>query len=218
MADMTEALEGRPARRGSPDTSRASTSVSVASSPAPPAAGPHTVGSLLAVVVMVIGTVSALAVALLRTELAIASAVAIAALLPAAAVDLRVYRLPDPLVAAAAGLGLLVGLAEWRLGDRLAHITVGRLLLGIALFAGPLLLAHVASPAAMGFGDVKLAVVLGAALAPVDQLAPIVALLIACAIGAVAGAAAGRRTIPFGPALVVGAAVAAAITDQVVAR
>jgi leader peptidase (prepilin peptidase)/N-methyltransferase len=75
----------------------------------------------------------------------------------------------------------------------------------------PLVLVHLVSPAAMGFGDVKLAVALGAAaglIAPGLALTGLAAaagltLLLACC---------GRRvTVPFAPGLVSGTAAALAL-------
>lgn len=61
-------------------------------------------------------------------------------------------------------------------------------------------------PVAMGFGDVKLAAVLGALLGPQNLL---VGLLLAFVVGAVGGTAVralgGGRVVPFGPYLVLGA-------------
>ncbi|MBC7558576.1 MAG: prepilin peptidase, partial [Dermatophilaceae bacterium] len=76
-------------------------------------------------------------------------------------------------------------------------------------------LAVVVSPAGMGMGDVKLAGVLGLALGLAGLSATLLAVLIAFALHAVisvvllAARRAGRRTaLPFGPPLLVGAAVA----------
>ncbi|MEU8759770.1 A24 family peptidase [Streptomyces sp. NPDC048659] len=77
-------------------------------------------------------------------------------------VDARVHRLPDPLtLSLAAALPPLLGAAallpyaagSWR------HALLGALVLG-----GGYLLLHLTHPAGLGFGDVKLAVPLGAAL------------------------------------------------------
>jgi leader peptidase (prepilin peptidase) / N-methyltransferase len=72
-------------------------------------------------------------------------------------------------------------------------------------------------PVAMGFGDVKLAAVLGALLGTTGFL---VALLLAVVIGAVVGVAGrllgGSRFVPFGPFLVVGGLVAWAFAGPLV--
>lgn len=73
-------------------------------------------------------------------------------------------------------------------------------------------------PIAMGFGDVKLAAVLGALLGWESLL---VALLLAVLLGAVIGVigriAGGERTIPFGPYLVAGALIALFFGPQLIA-
>ena len=78
--------------------------------------------------------------------------------------------------------------------------------MGVCLLAGPLLLMHLVSPKSMGFGDVKIAMVLGAAVGAVHwQLALVV---VALAAGASATVALLRRMteIAFGPGLVGAAA------------
>ncbi len=73
-------------------------------------------------------------------------------------------------------------------------------------------------PVAMGFGDVKLAAVLGAIL---GWPALLVALFLAVTLGAVAGVTArlagGQRIIPFGPALLVGGVLALFFGHQIIA-
>lgn len=73
-------------------------------------------------------------------------------------------------------------------------------------------------PVAMGFGDVKLAAVLGGLLGTTGFL---VGLLLAVVIGAIVGVAqralGGSRFVPFGPFLVVGALLAWAFGDALVA-
>ncbi|MFC9895896.1 prepilin peptidase [Nocardia sp. NPDC127579] len=71
--------------------------------------------------------------------------------------DLRQWRLPDPLTGSLA-LGTL-GYA-WYAGQ------FGAGVIGAALLAVPYLLVHLAAPGALGAGDVKLAVGLGAAAGP----------------------------------------------------
>lgn len=73
-------------------------------------------------------------------------------------------------------------------------------------------------PVAMGFGDVKLAAVLGAVLGVTGF---VVGLLLAVLLGAVVGVAqrvaGGSRFVPFGPFLVAGGALAWAFADPLVA-
>src|SRR5262245_48419637 len=85
----------------------------------------------------------------------------------AAATDCRTRRVPDAIVA----LVLIpTALAVLLSGDPTQ--TAISALLGAALMAMPLLILHLAAPASMGFGDVKLAAALGAAI---GLLAPMLA-------------------------------------------
>ena len=127
--------------------------------------------------------------------------------------DLQHKRLPNaillPGAVVLAALLILGALAEDRPGDLRGSVVAAAAL--FALF----LLAAVVSPNGMGMGDVKLAGVLGLALGLAGLSATLVAMLIAFALHAVvsvvllAARRAGRRTaLPFGPPLLVGAAVA----------
>jgi leader peptidase (prepilin peptidase)/N-methyltransferase len=81
----------------------------------------------------------------------------------------------------------------------------------------PVLALHLLSPASMGFGDVKAAVVLGAAVGTVDARLAAVALCLAAAGGAAFGLATRRRAIPFGPFLVVASLVVLLANNAIVA-
>ncbi|HEY3486017.1 MAG TPA: prepilin peptidase [Ilumatobacteraceae bacterium] len=126
--------------------------------------------------------------------------VCFALLLAAARVDLREHRLPDRLVGAAALpiLGIAALAVTSQRGDIVAAIATGA-----ALLAGLLLVLHLADPAGMGFGDVKAAAVLGAALGVVDPQLALWVLGIASAVGLVWIGATRRRVIAFGAPLVV---------------
>ncbi|WP_415947886.1 prepilin peptidase [Streptomyces sp. KLOTTS4A1] len=130
-----------------------------------------------------------------------------------AAVDRQVHRLPDILTlplagAAAAGLGLAALAGGGGGGGRWS----GALLGGLALGGGYLLL-FLAHPRGMGFGDVKLAIVLGVTLGwygwEILFLGFLAGILYA---GGYAGALvllgrAGRRSVmPLGPCMLAGAA------------
>jgi leader peptidase (prepilin peptidase)/N-methyltransferase len=80
----------------------------------------------------------------------------------------------------------------------------------------PLLLLHLVSPSAMGFGDVKLAVVLGAAVGVLDWQLAVPALALAAGATATVGVVTRARTIPFGPGLLAGALVATLANDLLV--
>ena len=127
-------------------------------------------------------------------------------------IDLEHHRLPDAIVlklypAAVVGLaiaGLLSG--EWPLVDAGIGILVWLVVIGGVWF--------VSGGRGMGFGDVKLAPVLGATLGWVGVSAAVVGLFSAFALGALVGIVlmvarrAGRKSaIPFGPFLVVGSAI-----------
>lgn len=96
------------------------------------------------------------------------------------AVDLRSHRLPDPLTGAGALAVLAFAAGRGALGSAL---------LGAALLAGVYLAAHLAAPAGLGAGDVKLAVALGAAAACDGARAWVLAALAAPVFTAAAGLA-----------------------------
>jgi leader peptidase (prepilin peptidase)/N-methyltransferase len=120
-------------------------------------------------------------------------------LVQAAAVDIRTRRLPDRLLARS--LVMVLAVIVLRVGDGLASAVAGAVALAL-----PLLLAHLVDPSGLGFGDVKLAGVLGALVGLVDwRLAPL-ALGLAC-LAALAWVAVRRvRSLAFGPPLVGAAA------------
>ncbi|MGW2646776.1 prepilin peptidase [Streptomyces sp. NPDC001393] len=127
-----------------------------------------------------------------------------------AVVDFRVQRLPDPLTLplAAAALALL-GLAAL-LPEHAGHWLTA-LYGALALGAGYLVLFLI-NPAGMGFGDVKLALGMGAVLGWYGWSTVLLGAFAGFLLGAVYGAAlvvvrrAGRKSaIPFGPFLLAGA-------------
>lgn len=123
-------------------------------------------------------------------------------------IDLRERRLPDRIVlpATAAGFALLVLGA---IGDGEPEHIVGALA-GAATFAGLLLVLHLASPGGMGFGDVKLGVLLGLYLGAMGLGLVVWGMLLGSLLGVVAALPVAVRTrdrragIPFGPALAAG--------------
>lgn len=138
----------------------------------------------------------------------VAAVVTIAAMVPAAVVDLRERRLPDQLVAAGGAVFVGATCVGWATG---ADIEIGSIVAGSIVMTLPILLLHLVSPTAMGFGDVKAAVVLGAALGSADWQLALAALSVAAGLGALVGVSTRARTIPFGPFLVIGSAVALAV-------
>ncbi len=135
------------------------------------------------------------------------AAVAVAAMLPAAIVDIRERRLPDRWVAFAAGVLAATTWAAWVFGQ---FVDLSGMLLGAAVVAGPILVLHLVSPASMGFGDVKASIVLGAAVGSVDWKLAVAGLALAAGLAATIGVVGRMRTIPFGPFLVMGSAIALA--------
>jgi leader peptidase (prepilin peptidase)/N-methyltransferase len=127
-----------------------------------------------------------------------------------AAIDLEHFRLPTPLIRATLGL-VLLGLAVAAVMDRTIDPLVTAAA-GAALFSGVLLVAHLLSPRSMGFGDVRLAAVLGGMLGWYGLGVVVGGLLLGHLLGVFIGLAIGvsqRRVrgvrFPFGPPLITGA-------------
>ena len=127
-----------------------------------------------------------------------------------AAIDLDTKRLPNVIVLpsypVAAALFLLPALVEGQWGN------YARAVAGAAALFGVYFLLALIHPAGMGFGDVKLAGVLGAYLAWLGWAGLVVGGFLGFALGAAVGVAmmvagrAGRRTaLPFGPFMLLGA-------------
>jgi leader peptidase (prepilin peptidase)/N-methyltransferase len=151
-----------------------------------------------------LGSIAILTVGVAAGFAPLAASLAVAMLVPAAVIDVEQRRLPDGWVLAA----LVTLLAAISIGTAVSgpdDVTVGGLAGGALTMGLPVLLLHLVSPAAMGFGDVKAAVVLGAAVGTIDWRLGAVALCLAALVGGVVGVVGRRRTIPFGPFLVFGA-------------
>jgi len=110
-------------------------------------------------------------------------------------IDMYVYRLPDRIVFPALGLSLATMVVAALAIDLPSAIT--KALGGMAIYGGFLLLMHLISPRGMGFGDVKLALLLGLHLGwaagtvwvgwtPVIRLV-FYALLLSCLTGVIGG-------------------------------
>ena len=134
----------------------------------------------------------------------------------AALIDVRSRRLPNRLVAVTAVSAIVVAaivasVAAPSVGRASDGWFVGSAMLGClaaaAAFAGPLLLHHVVFPSAVGLGDVKLALALAPLLAVGGALAGLLALCVASGSATAAGFVTRRSSVPFGPSLVLGAAV-----------
>src|SRR3954449_5861561 len=135
------------------------------------------------------------------------------ALLAVSVVDLRLYRIPDRIVFpsfAAMVVLLIAASVSLHQAERLKFAAAG-----FAAYFGILLIFHLAYPRGMGFGDVKLAALMGLSLGwlSVSYFGAVYLVLVALMIGCVLGIVFGlvwrivRRegnAFPFGPALVVG--------------
>lgn len=137
----------------------------------------------------------------------IAGAVGIALLVPAAVIDVEQGRLPDAWVVGATVALLALLALDSVIGAANDAGVLGQVALGALVMGAPVLALHLVSPAAMGFGDVKTAAVLGGAIGTVDPRLGVVALCLAAAGGAVAGLATRRRSVAFGPHLVLASSV-----------
>jgi leader peptidase (prepilin peptidase)/N-methyltransferase len=130
-----------------------------------------------------------------------------------ALIDLDVKRLPNAIVLPSYVVGVvLLGGAALVDGDLWAFL---RALLGMAALFGFYLVLALVYPAGMGFGDVKLAGVLGLYLGWLGWAEVVAGGFLGFLFGGVVGAAlmaahrAGRRSqIPFGPFMIAGALVA----------
>jgi leader peptidase (prepilin peptidase)/N-methyltransferase len=165
-------------------------------------------GATLAVIVLVVAAAVG--------AVPVAGAIGVAMLVPAAVFDVEERRLPDAWVGAGAVAVIVTLVVDSVVGqpndtDLLAGVALGALAMTL-----PVLALHLVSPASMGFGDVKAAVVLGAAVGTADARLAAVALCLAAAGGAAVGLATRRRTIPFGPFLVVAALLVLLTHDEIV--
>jgi len=153
-----------------------------------------------------------------RWWVAVVYFVVFSTLLAVSVIDLRVYRIPDRIVFPALGLtAALIVVATFAIvrpyGDALEPLKYA--LVGMVTYFLILFVFHVVYPAGMGFGDVKLALLMGLAMGWVASSAGdaaylvMVALFIGCIVGIVFGLAVrlarGRGgAFPFGPALALG--------------
>ncbi|WP_343048105.1 prepilin peptidase [Cellulomonas humilata] len=125
-------------------------------------------------------------------------------------IDLDTHRLPDAIVLPAYPVGLvLLSLASWANDDWWALARGG---IGAAALFALYFVLMVVRPGGMGFGDVKLAGVLGLYLAWVGWAALVVGAFAAFLVGGVlsivlllSGRATRKSGIPFGPFMLLGA-------------
>lgn len=149
------------------------------------------------------------------------------ALIPAAlavsAIDLRTMIVPTRVVWPATGLVVALSVASAAVGEEWAWLVTA--FVGLLTLAGPLFLLWFLLPSGMGFGDVRLAVLLGWATGfyagsdPVaGLLLNVTVLLVAALVGLVLGisvmGARGRKAkVPFGPSLVIAALLAIGLAE-----
>jgi len=144
-----------------------------------------------------------------------------AALVVVTIVDLEHYRIPDrityPTFLAMAALVVVGSIVQGEPGR------IGGALIGAVIYFVALLIPHLISPKGMGFGDVKLALVLGLGLGWLNPTLILIALLISSLLGVMLGIIAavtrGKGTpFPFGPALAIGAVVTVLASSQLLER
>lgn len=139
-----------------------------------------------------------------------------------ALIDLEHHRLPDAIVLPSYAVSaVLLLLAAGGTGEWGALLRAG---IAMAALYGLYFLLAVAKPGGMGFGDVKLAGVLGLHLGFAGWSAVVVGTFSAFLLGGVVGVAliaverASRRTaIPFGPFMLAGAGIGLAVGEPLVA-
>ncbi len=150
-----------------------------------------------------------------------------AVLVAVAVIDLRTFRIPDRITfpaLAASLVAITLGGAQ-ALGRHDGFLHARNALIGMALYFAFLFIPHLVSPRGMGFGDVKLGLILGlylgwfgTSLLDVVNLV-LVGALIGCVLGIVLGlvvnAARRRRgAFPFGPALAAGTMAVVLLFDR----
>jgi leader peptidase (prepilin peptidase) / N-methyltransferase len=179
-----------------------------------------------AVVELVTGAAFAVAASVVGWSVELVPVLALSTgLVAMSAVDLAVMRIPTRFVYATAA-AVAAGLVLVAVVDGPARRLVGAGI-GAAVFGGFLLVLHLISPRALGFGDVRLATLVGAVVgwcawrADHPVIGPVQGVLNAGLLAGLLGSAAGLvllvirrrdRPFPFGPALALGGLVVALAT------
>ena len=159
-------------------------------------------------------SITGVAMALLG-HVPLASGLAVAVLVPPALIDVHYRRLPNRWIGAAALTFAIATTLQVSIGQ---SINLANAALGAVVLAGPMLALHLMSPSAMGFGDVKAGVVLGACLGAIDWQLALAGLALAAGATSVTAIVRNRSIVAFGPGLVAGSLIAlAAHTTFVVA-
>ena len=155
----------------------------------------------------------------------IAYLVLFAMLVAVTVIDLRVFRIPDRIVFPTLAVSLPLVVAVSLIYD--VPRTIQFALLGAAAYFLLLFVPHLIYPAGMGFGDVKLALVMGLYLGWLAGSTGsavyliFVAMMLGCVLGVVFGLGvrlATRRTgaFPFGPALAMATVVVVLFSEPIV--
>ena len=141
-------------------------------------------------------------------------------------IDLEHYRIPDkivlPALAVSAGLIAFVSLLEG-----FDPVFLRNAVIGSAAYFALLLVPHLIYPKGMGFGDVKLALLMGLYLGWIyaDPFRSVALIMWALVLGSLLGVLAGvgfavirgrRAEFPFGPALALGCLLAITFSDALV--
>ncbi|MGH8985357.1 MAG: prepilin peptidase [Acidimicrobiia bacterium] len=162
-----------------------------------------------------------LAIRFEATAQLVAYLLAAAGLLALSVVDLRTMRLPNRILGPlTVGVVITLGVAAAIDDDWSALIRAAAA--GAAAFGG-LGVLHLAYPRGMGFGDVKLAFVLGVVMGWISWGTLLLGLFLAVVLGAVIGVAVAKaggesiraRQIPFGPFLAAGALLAVLVGEPI---
>ncbi|HKY16253.1 MAG TPA: A24 family peptidase [Microthrixaceae bacterium] len=141
----------------------------------------------------------------------------------ASMVDIRLMLIPKRVVWVGLGVGLALILATtawYEANDRPPGFeSITDALIGAALYFGVLYAVWFVVPRGMGFGDVRLASVLGLYLGWIGLVLTFYGLLFGCAIGVVMGlivrAVRKHKFFPFGPGMSLGALVAIAMYETI---
>ena len=139
----------------------------------------------------------------------VASAISMFWIFTAAGVDKLCHQLPDALVVLALLPTAMAAAALTLQGSPTAVTSIG---IGAAIWAVPLLVIHVITPAGVGFGDVKAAGAIGAVLALSQDAVVVAAGLVAAVVGAtVSGTRSENHQLALGPFLAGGAVACLAV-------
>lgn len=136
-------------------------------------------------------------------------------------IDLEHYRIPDRLVFPSLAVSVpLIAVVSLHYGEPSA---ITRALVGAAVYSFPLFVFHLISPRGMGFGDVKLGLLLGLFTGWLSISLVPMSLFVGGGIGVVMGLVfallrGAKKAFPFGPALCAGAWLGVIYANQLLGR